>query len=165
MSAGRQSPATVPGVDLERYAGRWYEVARLPNRFQDQCAGDVVVHYTRRPDGRLDVLNTCRTARGTRDEARGVARVVSTDGSNSKLKVRFAPAYLSWLPAVWGDYWILELAPDYTHALVGDPGREYLWVLSRTPTVDAELYEILKQKAAAKGFDVTRLRQTTNRAE
>jgi len=161
MSAS-EPPRTVSRVDLSRYAGRWYEVARFPNRFQDQCAGDVVATYSLRPDGRIDVVNTCRKNDGTRDGANGVARVVAEDGSNSKLKVRFAPAYLSWLPAVWGDYWILDLGDDYTHAIVGDRNREYLWFLSRTPTISVELYDTLKKRAAAQGFDVSRLRQTEN---
>jgi apolipoprotein D and lipocalin family protein len=155
-------PDTVPHVDLARYAGQWYEVARFPNRFQDQCAGDVVVFYALRQDGRIDVTNTCRTTDGSRDEATGIARVVSDDGSNARLKVRFAPAFLTWLPMVWGDYWILALADDYSYAIVGDPGRKYLWFLSRTPVISDALYESLREKAAAQGFDTTRLQRTVN---
>jgi apolipoprotein D and lipocalin family protein len=162
VMAAEQPPSTVAKVDLGRYAGRWYEVARFPNRFQNQCVGDVIVEYTLRPDGKVDVLNTCRKADGTRAEAQGIARVVSEDGSNSKLKVRFAPAFLSWLPAVWGDYWILGLADDYTHAIVGDADRKYLWFLARTPTISRELYESLQKAAATKGFDVSRLTPTSN---
>ena len=164
-AAAAEPPRTVPAVDLDRYAGRWYEVARFPNRFQRHCAGDVVAEYTRRPDGRIEVRNSCRTAKGEMDDATGVARVVAEDGSNSKLKVRFAPAFLSWLPAVWGDYWILDLAPDYSHAIVGDAERKYLWFLSRTPTISDDLFATLKQRAAAQGFDVSRLERTVNRAE
>ena len=164
-SVAGEPPRTVPSVDLDRYVGRWYEVARFPNRFQRHCVGDVSAEYTRRPDGRIDVLNTCRTADGGREDAAGIARVVSEDGSNSKLKVRFAPAFLSWLPAVWGDYWIIDLAPDYSHAIVGDPARKYLWFLSRTPSVSEALYAALKERAAAQGFDVSRLEPTVNRAE
>jgi apolipoprotein D and lipocalin family protein len=158
----RGTPETVAHVDLARYAGRWYEVARFPNRFQDHCAGDVVVFYELRQDGRIDVVNTCRTSDGSRDEARGVARVVSKDGSNSKLKVRFAPRFLTWLPFVWGDYWILERADDYSHAIVGDADRQYLWFLSRTPVIDDELYERLRDRAAEQGFEVSRLQRTVN---
>lgn len=164
-AAAGEPPRTVPSVDLDRYAGRWYEVARFPNRFQRHCAGDVVAEYTRRPDGRIEVLNSCRTARGERDDATGVARVVAEDGSNAKLKVRFAPAFLSWLPAVWGDYWILDLAPDYSHAIVGDAERKYLWFLSRTPAISEELFATLQERAAAQGVEVSRLEPTVNRAE
>jgi apolipoprotein D and lipocalin family protein len=154
-------PQTVASVDLDRYAGRWYEVARFPNRFQKQCTGDVVVEYARREDGRIDVVNRCRTAGGATDEARGIARRAGGDTSNAKLEVRFAPAVLSFLP-VWGDYWIIALDADYRHAIVGDRKRNYLWFLSRTPSVPDAVMADLKAKAAAQGFDVTRLQPTAN---
>jgi apolipoprotein D and lipocalin family protein len=159
--AASDPPSTVPHVDLDRYEGRWYEIARFPNRFQRQCVGDVVVSYARRPDGRIDVLNTCRTADGT-DEARGIAKPATDDGSNAKLKVRFAPAFLSWIPAVWGDYWVLALADDYTWAVVGDGDREYLWFLARAPQVDEATYRRLEEEAEDKGFDTSRLVRTKN---
>ncbi|HTV02015.1 MAG TPA: lipocalin family protein [Luteitalea sp.] len=149
----------VPDVDLDRYAGRWYEVARYPNKFQKECTGNVVVGYARRRDGRVDVRNTCATAKGT-IEAVGVARQADSKGPPSVLEVRFAPAILSFLPAVWGDYWILDLAPDYSTAVVGDPTREYLWLLSRTPTVDGPTYARLVGAARRQGFDVERLVRT-----
>ena len=127
--AFQQTPGpvrTVPAVNLDRYAGEWFEVARFPNRFQDQCTGEVRATYARRTDGRIDVTNRCRTAEGV-DDAKGVARVIDTQTS-AKLKVRFAPAYLSWLPSVWGDYWIIGLADDYGWAVVGSPDRKYLWI-------------------------------------
>src|SRR4029078_10863291 len=98
---------TVPFVDLERYAGDWFEIARIENRFQRRCVGDVRASYSRRPDGRLDVVNRCRTADGEID-APGIARIVD-EQTFARLKVRFAPAWLSWLPLVWGDYWIIGL--------------------------------------------------------
>lgn len=156
----REVPPTVAHVDLGRYAGLWYEVARLPNRFQDQCAGDVTAFYALRGDGRIDVTNACRTEDGSRDEAEGVARVVAEDGSNAKLKVRFAPRILTWLPFVWGDYWVLDLADDYSYAMVGDPSREYLWFLSRTPAVGDDLFEQLRDRAAGLQFDVSALQRT-----
>ena len=154
-------PATVSSVDLDRYAGRWYEVARFPNRFQKQCVGDVVAEYTPREDGRIEVVNRCRRADGTVDVARGVARPASDDGSNAKLEVRFAPAWLSFLP-VWGDYWVIALAPDYSHAVVGDRDREYLWLLSRTPVVSDDLFVEMKGKAAEQGYGVSKLQRTVN---
>jgi apolipoprotein D and lipocalin family protein len=146
---------TVPSVDLDRYAGDWFEIARFPNRFQHQCAGDVRASYTRRPDGRLDVVNRCRTADGD-TEARGVARIVDRQ-SFAKLKVRFAPAWLSFLPVVWGDYWIIGLAPDYSWAVVGDPGRDYLWILARSPHLDDASLAAARRAAQDNGFDVERL--------
>lgn len=149
---------TVPFVDLNRYTGDWFEIARFENRFQRQCLGDVKANYARRPDGRIDVVNQCRTA-GGQTEARGVARLVDVQ-THAKLKVRFAPAWLSWLPPVWGDYWIIGLAPDYSWAVVGDPGREYLWILARTPRLDTGSMAAARTIAQDNGFDVARLVQT-----
>ena len=147
-------------VDLERYAGRWYEIARLPNRFQEQCAGDVAATYTLRPDGRVRVVNECRREDGRRSRAEGVARRADEKGPASRLKVRFAPAFLSFLPQVWGDYWIVELDEDYRHAMVGDPSRRYLWILSRSPEMDAATYESLAAAAGRLGFAAERLVRT-----
>jgi apolipoprotein D and lipocalin family protein len=145
----------VPFVDLNRYAGDWFEVARFPNRFQQQCVGDVRASYARRPDGRIDVINRCRTATGD-TEAYGLARIVD-ERFSSKLKVRFAPAWLSWLPMVWGDYWIVGLASDYSWAVVGDPAREYLWILARAPALGDDAMAAARMAARANGYDVERL--------
>ena len=151
---------TVTSVDLDRYVGDWYEIARFPNRFQRDCAGDVKASYATRDDGRIDVVNRCREADGSLKEARGVARVVEP-ATSAKLKVRFAPAFLSFIPAVWGDYWILGLAGDYAWAVVGSPDREYLWILSRTPVLGAEARTAALAVALANGFDVDRLMETS----
>lgn len=152
---------TVDKVDLNRYLGVWFEIARFPNSFQRSCAGDVRATYAMRADGRIDVINRCRTADGEMKEARGVARVVDAR-TNAKLKVRFAPAALTFLPFVWGDYWILGLADDYSWAVVGSPDRKYLWILSRTPSLDPERHEAALAAATDNGFDVSRL-ETTRR--
>jgi lipocalin/uncharacterized protein YbjT (DUF2867 family)/ligand-binding SRPBCC domain-containing protein len=149
---------TVPFVALDRYLGDWFEIARLPNRFQRECVGDVRATYVRRSDGLLDVVNRCRTAEGE-TEARGVARIVD-ERAFAKLKVRFAPAWLSWLPMVWGDYWIIGLAPDYSWAVVGDPSRNYLWILARTPQLDDETVAAARALARLSGYDVERLELT-----
>jgi apolipoprotein D and lipocalin family protein len=148
-------------VDLRRYVGDWFEIARFPNRFQQRCAGAVRATYALRPDGRIDVINRCRTADGRVTEARGVARVVDPHTS-AKLKVRFAPAALSFLPLVWGDYWIVGLADDYSWAVVGAPNRAYLWILSRTTTLDPDQMASALAAAQANGFDVTRLTTTSH---
>jgi apolipoprotein D and lipocalin family protein len=150
----------VAAVDLDRYAGLWYEIARLPNRFQDDCTCCVTATYTRRDDGRLTVVNACRTADGEMKRAEGVAKLAKKEGPTSKLKVRFAPGFLSFLGFVWGNYWVLDLDEDYTHALVGDPGHKYLWVLSREPGMADETYAALLAKAASMGFDVDRVEKT-----
>ena len=149
----------VPKVDLERYAGKWFEIARLPNDFQDDCARDVSATYTLRPDGRITVVNRCVKKDGSINEAEGVARRVEGKPP-SVLEVRFAPGWLSFLPMVWGDYQIIELADDYSHATVASPDRKYLWFLAREPKIASQLYEKLKARAKAQGFDVTRLGQT-----
>jgi apolipoprotein D and lipocalin family protein len=160
-AASQASPAvrTVPAVDLERYLGRWHEVARLPNRFQKDCASDVTADYARRDDGRIRVTNRCRRADGSTIEAEGVARVVDQK-TNARLKVRFAPAWLSVLPFVWGDYWVIALADDYSYAVVGAPNREYLWFLSRTPTLSASAWEAAERAARDNGFDLSRIIRT-----
>ncbi len=150
---------TVPKVNLERYAGEWFEIARYPNRFQRDCVGDVAARYSLRTDGRIDVTNRCRQADGTFKDAKGVARVVDT-ATAAKLKVRFAPAFLSFLSAVWGDYWVIGLAPDYSWAVVGSPDREYLWILSRSKTLPTAQYDAAIATARANGFDPARLAPT-----
>jgi apolipoprotein D and lipocalin family protein len=152
---------TVDAVDLDRYLGDWFEIARFPNRFQRNCVSDVRATYARRDDGRLDVINQCRTVDEGVIEARGVARIADA-GTSAKLKVRFAPAVLSFLPFVWGDYWILGLADDYSWALVGSPDREYLWILARTPALDADRFWSALAAARVNGFDVERLTKTSH---
>jgi apolipoprotein D and lipocalin family protein len=153
-----RAPVTsVAEVDLARYAGRWYEVARFPNRFQATCAGETTADYDLLPDGQVRVVNACRRSDGGMTRAEGRARRAQSDGPSSRLKVRFAPAFLSFLPMVWGDYWILDLTADYRAALVGSPNRAYLWVLSRTPQLDEATYQRMVAAAAAQGFDVARL--------
>jgi apolipoprotein D and lipocalin family protein len=154
-----QPVATVPQVDLDRYLGQWHEIARFPNRFQKKCAGEVRATYAKRPDGRIDVVNECTTADGSVTKAAGVARVVD-ERTRAKLKVRFAPAALSFLPFVWGDYWIIGLADDYSWATVGSPDLGYLWILSRTPTLDEATYAAAVERARANGFDTSRLERT-----
>lgn len=156
----RDELRVVPSVDLPRYAGLWYEVARLPNRFEEKCAGDVTAEYTLKGTDRFKVVNRCRKHDGKMTEAVGEAKLADGEGPNSRLKVRFAPAFLSFLPFVWGDYQIIELAPDYSYAVVGDPGRKYLWLLSRNPSMDEATYLRLTEAARSQGFDVSRLIRT-----
>jgi len=159
LSAAPAPLRVVPTVDLTRYAGTWYEIARLPNRFQEKCAGEVVAAYELRPDGRITVTNRCRTATGDVTVATGIARRV--DGQPpSVLEVRFAPAFLNFLPAVWGDYQVIALGPEYDHAVVGTPDRAYLWVLARAPRIDPGLYRRLLDGAKAQGFDVAKVVET-----
>lgn len=147
----------VASVDLAQYMGLWHEVARLPNSFQDECARETTAEYTKRPDGEIQVINSCMMADGTKKVAEGRAKLAHANGPTSELKVRFAPKILSWLPMVWGDYWILDLTDDYTAALVGTPDRKYLWILSRTSLLDSATFARMTTKARAQGFDVRSL--------
>jgi apolipoprotein D and lipocalin family protein len=135
---------TVANVDLVRYAGSWYEIASLPNRFQKQCVADTQANY-RLDDERVEVINRCRNADGRIDDAKGHAKAVPGSG-NAKLRVSFF-----W--PIYGDYWVLALDPDYRHVLVGTPDRDYAWVLSRTPQMDEAVLNRLLDRAAALGFD------------
>ena len=151
--------ATVPQVDLDRYVGRWHELARTPNWFQRNCAADVTADYARRPDGTVSVVISCRRADGAVDRVEGTARVVDS-ATNAKLEVAFAPEALRWIPAVWGNYWVIELALDYRYAIVGEPSREYLWVLSRTPTLDDATWTSIDARIAAAGYDRAKVTRT-----
>lgn len=151
--------ATVRGFDLSRYLGTWHQIALIPNRFQARCVGETTARYALRADGRIEVVNRCREADGGFAEAIGVARRNADYDDPAILEVRFAPAWLSLLPFVWGDYWVLSLADDYRAALVGAPNREYLWILAREPTLDDAEYRRLVAIAKAEGFDVSALRK------
>jgi apolipoprotein D and lipocalin family protein len=163
-SAFAQSAPTLPtvsSVDLNRYMGTWYEIAKLPNLFQRQCQGDVSATYRSLEGGNVEVLNRCRTSTSGEprfDSATGVAK--ATDPSNAKLRVSFLPAALRWLPVGWGDYQVIELDADYRWVLVGEPRREYLWVLSRTPALPPGVYESLMKRAADLGFPVDKIVRT-----
>ena len=151
---GRQSPLeTVEAVDLQRYLGHWYEVASYPAWFQKNCTA-VTADYSMGSDGGIDVVNRCRkkTFDGKLSKAKGKARVVDAK-TNAKLEVSFFGPF-------WGDYWIIDLDPDYRWVVVGMPSRKYLWILSRTPTMDAALYDSIVSRLPEKGYDPSRLRKT-----
>lgn len=166
------SPAAVEGasrvrsaqyVDLRRYLGRWYEIARLPTPHEKGCVSDVTASYgVIGKRGPLSVLNQCRQANGQMRAAGGVARLVDGE-SNARLKVSFAPRLLRWLPWVWSDYWILMVDTDYRYALVGTPDRRRLWLLSRTPSLADADHEQLIACARAQGYDTAALKPTAHR--
>lgn len=145
----------VAALDLQRYSGRWHEIAHLPMFFQRKCGSDITAIYAPRADGNIAVRNACRTKSGEMDASEGVARPV--DGQPGALEVRFAPDWLAWLPMVWGDYWVIDLDPDYQWAVVGGPSRKYLWILSRTPAMTPELFARLKARTVARGYDLAPL--------
>ncbi len=151
-----QSVKTIASLDVSRYLGTWYEIAKFPNWFQKKCTSNTKAVYTAKPDGNLRVLNSCKTASGETSEAEGLARQIGAKDS-PKLEVRFAPEWLSFLPLVWGDYWVIDLDPQYQVAAVSDPRREYLWVLSRTPQLDPQVYTDLLQRLKQQQFDIQKL--------
>ena len=136
-------------ADIARYAGLWYEIAAIPMWFQRNCLGDTTARYTPNPDGTIDVLNRCRTSEGT-NEAHGLARIVDTQ-SNARLEVSFF-SVLGWRP-VWGDYWIIALAPDYSWAVVGGPERRHGWILARTPELETATLATIHQRLEELGYD------------
>lgn len=143
----------VPFVDVQKYLGTWFEIATIPQRFQKGCVG-VTARYSLRDDGDIEVINACRkeTLNGKARSIRGKAWIVDKT-TNAKLKVRFFWPFS-------GDYWIIELDDDYEWAVVGHPNRKYYWILSRAPQMDPEVYEELIRRAAAKGYDTSRIKKT-----
>jgi apolipoprotein D and lipocalin family protein len=153
-SGGVERPLqVVPAVDLARYAGKWYEIARLPNRFQRKCASDTSATYTVRGDGKITVVNECRTADGRIASAKGTAQVASKAGLNSKLKVTFFWPF-------YGDYWVIDLDPDYRWAVVGEPGRKYLWILGRDRRMEEGLFNSIVERIKGQGYDLADLTKT-----
>ena len=134
---------TVETVDLSRYLGDWYEVALIPNQFQKDCVSDTRANYSLQGED-IRVHNRCRRADGKIKEADGIAKLVQGSG-NAKLRVSFFRPF-------YGDYWILALDSDYQWVLVGEPGRKYGWILSRSPTLNDSIMQHLLDKAASLGY-------------
>ena len=151
-------PATVSSVDLSRYLGTWFEIARLPMRHEPEDFTDITAHYSLQDDGKVRVRNRALNGKGELEESTGEASVV--DDGNSKLEVSFLPDGLRWIPFTKGDYWILKLDPEYTTALVGSPDRKYLWLLARQPALDDSTKNDYLAHARQQGFDLADLIHT-----
>jgi apolipoprotein D and lipocalin family protein len=143
---------TVDFVDLSRYTGNWYEIARYPNRFQKKCVGNTTANYSFKPNGDIQVVNRCKKADGSYMDAVGKAKVVDRK-TNAKLKVSFF-----WI--FYGAYWIIDLDPNYQYAVVGHPDKTYCWILSRTPRLSEGTYSEILQRLEAKGYDTKKLIRT-----
>jgi apolipoprotein D and lipocalin family protein len=138
----------VQAVDLERYLGTWYEIARFPNKFEAGCT-KVTAAYSLRQDGKINVVNSC-TKEGKTQQAKGLAWVIS----EGKLKVTFVP----WLGSIAaGDYWILDLKSDYSMAVVGAPKGGFGWILARKPKLSAQDTDRALKALAANGYDTAQL--------
>jgi apolipoprotein D and lipocalin family protein len=142
---------TVSHVDLTRYVGKWYEIARYPNWFEKNGDTDVTAEYTARQDGKITVVNFCRRADATK-VSKGEARVTDKT-TNAKLKVAFFKPF-------YGNYWIIDLASNYSYAVVGEPSRKHLWILSRTPTMAEETYGEITRRVQELGYDTAKLIKT-----
>ena len=149
----------IPSLNVARYKGSWYEIAKYPNFFQRKCASNTVAQYSPQPDGTVRVFNKCVNEEGKTIDALGQARQIG-GGTSPKLEVRFAPAWLSFLPFIWGDYWVIDIDADYQLVAVSEPKREYLWILSRTPEVNAKAYDELLSRLVKSGFDLKKLEKS-----
>jgi len=148
-----QALETVPYVDLNKYAGKWYEIASFPQRFQKGCYC-TTAEYTWSKKGYVIVENRCNkdSVSGKLSSIKGKAFVEKNSG-NAKLKVQFFWPFK-------GKYWIIDLADDYSYAVVSHPNKNYLWILSRTPKMDETIYQQIISRLNDKGFDLTKLQQT-----
>lgn len=147
---------TVENIDLSRYAGKWYEIARLPQWFQKNCINSTAF-YKIRKDNDIDVINTCRikSIHGKLKKAYGKAWIPNSQ-CNSKLKVQFFLKSLK-IPFLAGNYWILDLDKEYQYVLIGDPSRKYLWILARNKEMDDETYNMLISKAKELKFNTSKI--------
>lgn len=160
LSAVAGELSTIASLDVPRYMGAWFEIAEYPTWFQKKCTGGgTTAEYRQQADGTVQVINRCRLESGVMNEAVATARQVGS-ATSPKLKVRFAPAWLSFLPFVWGNYWVIDLDEAYQLVAVSEPSQEYLWILARTPQVDPTAYNALLARLAQKGFDVSKLEPT-----
>lgn len=148
-----QTLKTVPYVDLKKYAGKWYEIASLPQRFQKGC-NCTTAEYTLTDKDFVKVENRCNkdSVNGKKSYIKGKAFVVENSG-NAKLKVQFFWPFR-------GKYWIIDLAEDYSYAVVGHPNRKYLWILSRTPKINETTYQQIISRIKENGFDISKIELT-----
>jgi apolipoprotein D and lipocalin family protein len=149
----RPTPPTAPSVDLSRYLGTWFEIARLPMRHEPRDYTDITATYSLQADGGIQVRNRAIDGEGAPQESVGEARPVDP-GDNSRLEVTFLPEALRWIPFTRGDYWILRVDADYRTALVGSPDFHYLWLLHREPRIDAATRDDFLGTARGLGYDL-----------
>lgn len=152
------TPKAVTHVDIQRYAGDWYEIARLPMFFQNKCAKNAKANYQLQADGSVKVINECVKKSG--EPMKAVGNAILDNGSTSQLLVTFIPTWLQWLPLSRAGYWVLALDANYQYALVGTPNNKYLWLLSRSKTMPNDVYEKYVNIAQSQGYDVSKLQKT-----
>ncbi|AMW78570.1 hypothetical protein AMD27_06520 [Acinetobacter sp. TGL-Y2] len=154
MAYAKDEPLkTVDKVELDRYLGVWYEVARKPLYFQKKCDRNVTATYTLNENGNVNVDNRCYSQDGKLNQSVGEA-FIQNPPYNSKLKVSFLPSAIRWMPFGRGDYWILKIDADYQTVLVGEPGRKYMWILSRTSQPNEKVVKEYLDYAKSVGYDL-----------
>lgn len=147
---------SVESVELDRYLGKWYELAKFPNWFQRKCK-EATAEYSKLPNGQIEVHNTCKLYKNDQlKDILGVA-TVKDKKSNAKLSVTFLPKWLRWSGIGAGKYWVIILEPNYEYAVVSEPNREYLWILSRSPSMKRATYESILEQLKEKQFDTSKL--------
>ncbi|KXO87452.1 hypothetical protein AYK86_02030 [Acinetobacter venetianus] len=161
--ADTAKPTAVDQIDIKQYAGKWYEIAHLPMYFQRQCVSDTTAKYSLNANNTIQVINSCRNKSDQMDQSVGVA--YPDNAGMSKLKVSFMPKALRWIPFTKGDYWVLRVDPNYKVALVGGPSNKYLWLLSRTPTIDEATYQSYLETAKQQGYDLSELIKTPHTSQ
>lgn len=150
---GQSSAVTSVGsLDLDRYIGLWYEIGRLPLRWEQAEAADITANYTLEGDGAVRVDNRCIDKDGKPSQA--IGRATPVNGQPGRLQVSFLPERLRWIPFTKGDYWVLKIDDDYTVALVGTPDHKNLWLLAREPRIDPTTQESYLAEATRQGFDL-----------
>lgn len=159
MAMGGGSPdsrvQTVNYVDLNQYIGRWYEIASIPQSFQKMCVANTTADYSFAEKNLIKVLNSCDTAKGERKTAEARAKVKDKK-TNAKLRVTFVKIF-DWVFSFGGNYWILDLAEDYSYAVVGDPTTNYAWILSRSPVLPFNDLVTAEKKLSANGYDTCKV--------
>lgn len=152
--------STVTGFDLQRYLGEWHQVAAIPAWFQSDCATNTRANYSLGDDGLMEVLNSCQTADGSINQAEARARFLASD-SDGKLEVTFVEVLGAWVWPAAGDYWIIGLDTDYQWSVVGEPSREFAWVLARSQTLDTQTLRNIRQILEREAYDSCALLLTT----
>lgn len=151
---------TVDRVDLTRYVGAWYEIASMPQWFQKKCVKNVMAEYKTLPNGRIEVINSCGQADNSRTETIGEAKIEDSE-TNAKLKVSFVKIFGSYIYAFGGDYWVIDLEPNYNYAVVGHPSREYGWILSRQPSIASSDLLQITENLTAQGYDTCKFKMSS----
>ena len=150
----RSAATSVGSLDLNRYSGLWYEVGRLPLKWEEADASDITAEYTPQDDGSVRVDNRCTDKNGAPSQA--IGRATPLNGQPGRFQVSFLPQFLRWLPFTKGDYWVLKIDDAYTVALVGTPDHKNLWLLAREPRIDEATKAAYLAEATRQGFDLAK---------